>query len=126
MGLLACTVVSAQAQSRADAEVATVRENIQDGSTMDLARLFADDVNLSLNGEQAHYSRDQAEMVLKEYLRQHPIGRATVVREASPSDSLRYILARCTSQGRPCVRMELTLRKENGHFAINSMEMVPE
>ena len=123
MGLLVCSAITAQAQGQDQDVVAIVRADIQDGSTGELAQLFADDVDLSLDGEQARYSKDQAEVVLRDFLRHYPVGPATVVREASPSDALRYIVARSKPHSRQPMRMELVLRKENGRFSINSMQM---
>ncbi len=45
---------------------------IQDGSSSELARFFNPTISLNINGQQGEYSRNQAEIVLKDFFKKNP------------------------------------------------------
>lgn len=45
---------------------------IQDGSSSELARFFNPTISLNINGQQGEYSKNQAEIVLKDFFKKNP------------------------------------------------------
>jgi hypothetical protein len=45
---------------------------IQGGSSSELARFFNPTISLNINGQQGEYSRNQAEIVLKDFFKKNP------------------------------------------------------
>ncbi len=126
VGCLAGVASVAQAQLPDDRTVALVRTDLTAGKALALSEFFGEDVKLVLDGEAAHYSKDQAQMVFQDYLRHHPMGPAVVYRQASPSPELRYIQARCAANPQMPMRVDVVLQEINGRFVVNTFQLTPE
>jgi hypothetical protein len=54
------------------AQIDPVVSAIQGGSSSDLARYFFPTISLNINGQQGEYSKNQAEIVLKDFFKKNP------------------------------------------------------
>jgi hypothetical protein len=65
---------------------------IESGSSGDLARFFESSISMNVNGQQGEYSKNQAEIVLKDFFKKHPSrGFSLVFQNENPGSLSTYI-----------------------------------
>ncbi len=96
---------------------------INSGSSSELARYFDSSISLNINGQQGEYSKNQAEIVLKDFFRKHPPqGFSLVFRSESKPSLSSYIGDYQTSQGTYKVFIKVSLT--GPELKIYSLEFV--
>ncbi len=76
--LFAGTTVLAQ-----NAVIDQVKETIKAGSAKELAKYLSASVDITFDGKPNHYSKAQAEFVLRDFFRAHPPNEFTVLHQGS-------------------------------------------
>lgn len=64
--------VSPSVESGSTSQIDPIITAIQGGSSSELARFFNPTISLNINGQQGEYSRNQAEIVLKDFFKKNP------------------------------------------------------
>lgn len=65
---------------------------IDGGSSGDLAKFFDTSISLNVNGQQGEYSKNQAEIVIKDFFKKNPsLGFKVVFRSETNSSLISYI-----------------------------------
>ena len=67
-----------------------VRDALKTGSSKELGNYFNNTVEISINGEKASYSRNQAEFILKDFFSKHPPLGFRYVHQGSSKEGLKY------------------------------------
>ncbi len=74
------------------AQIDPVVAAIQVGSSSDLAKFFNPSIALNINGQQGDYSRNQAEIILKDFFKKNPpLGFSLVFKNENTSTVSTYI-----------------------------------
>jgi hypothetical protein len=101
----------------------TVISAIDSGSSSDLARYFDSSISLNVNGQQGDYSKNQAELVLKDFFKKNPSQGFTLVFRSENNPSLSsYIGDYQSAQGLFKVFIKVSLNDSD--FKIYSLEFV--
>lgn len=64
--------ISPSAEISSISQIDPIISAIQGGSSSELARFFNPTISLNINGQQGEYSRNQAEIVLKDFFKKNP------------------------------------------------------
>ncbi|MGB3851362.1 MAG: DUF4783 domain-containing protein [Tunicatimonas sp.] len=73
-----------------------VRDALKTGSSRELSTHFNNTVEISINGEKASYSRNQAEFVLKDFFSKYPPQGFRYVHQGSSKEGLKYTVGTYT------------------------------
>lgn len=85
--LLAVNVTSSVAQNEV---INNVRDALKAGSSRELSKHLNNTVEISIDGEKASYSRNQAEFVLKDFFNHYPPKGFRYVHQGSSKEGLKY------------------------------------
>lgn len=116
-------VFSPTEDNNATTTIDTVISAIDSGSSSELAKYFESSISLNVNGSQGDYSRNQAELVLKDFFKKNPsLGFSLVFRgENNPAFSS-YIGDYQTAQG--LFKVFIKVSQQETDFKIYSLEFV--
>ncbi len=73
-----------------------VRDALKTGSSRELGNHFNNTVEISINGEKASYSRNQAEFILKDFFNKYPPQGFRYVHQGSSKEGLKYTVGTYT------------------------------
>lgn len=103
--------------------IETVISAIDSGSSSDLAKYFDSSISLNVNGLQGDYSKNQAELVLKDFFKKNPsMGFSLVFRSENNPSLSSYIGDYQTSQG--LFKVFIKVFQQAQDFKIYSLEFV--
>lgn len=101
----------------------TVISAIDNGSSSDLSKYFDSSISLNVNGLQGDYSKNQAELVLKDFFKKNPsMGFTLVFRSESNPSISSYIGDYQTGQG--MFKVFIKVSQQASDFKIYSLEFV--
>jgi len=96
---------------------------IDSGSSSELARYFDSSVSLNINGQQGDYSKNQAELVVKDFFRKNPpMGFSLLFRSESNPKLSSYIGDYQTGQG--TFKVFIKVSQEGSDIKVYSLEFV--
>ena len=96
---------------------------IDNGSSSDLARYFNTSISLNVNGQQGEYSKNQAEIVLRDFFKKNPpIGFSLVFRSENPTSLSTYIGEYASGQG--SFKVFIKVSQNDNSFRIYSLDFV--
>ncbi|GMQ31394.1 DUF4783 domain-containing protein [Algoriphagus confluentis] len=96
---------------------------LESGSSNDLARFFENSITLNINGQQGDYSRNQAELVLKDFFKKNPSqGFSILYQKESPGSISTYIGEYTSSTS--IYRVFIKVSDSNNSFRIYSLDFV--
>lgn len=96
---------------------------IDNGSSSDLARYFETSISLNVNGQQGEYSKNQAEIVLRDFFKKNPpIGFSLVFRSEKPASLSTYIGEYASGQGN--FKVFIKVSQNDNAFRIYSLDFV--
>lgn len=84
---LAVNVTSSVAQNEV---INNVRDALKAGSSRELSKYLNNTVEISVDGEKASYSKNQAEFVLKDFFNHYPPNGFRYVHQGSSKEGLKY------------------------------------
>ncbi len=101
----------------------TIISAIDNGSSSDVAKYFDSSISLNINGQQGDYSKNQAELVLKDFFKKHPSMGFTLVFRSENNPSLSsYIGDYQSAQG--LFKVFIKVSQQEADFKIYSLEFV--
>ena len=80
---------AAQAQS-----FAKVKAAISIASAKEVAALFENSVEMSLDGKNTHYSKSQAEFVLRDFFQDNPVKSFSIIHKGNSEGGLTYAIGK--------------------------------
>ncbi|WP_343847998.1 DUF4783 domain-containing protein [Algoriphagus jejuensis] len=106
-----------------DASIGPVISALESGSSSDLARFFDSSISMNINGQQGEYSKNQAEIVLRDFFKKNPsLGFSIVFQNENPGSLSTYIGEYSSNPGKFQVFIKVS---ENGSsFRIYSLDFV--
>lgn len=116
-------VQSPKAEIRPLNSIETVISAIDNGSSSELANYFDSSISLNINGLQGDYSKNQAELVLKDFFRKNPpMGFSLVFRSENNPSLSSYIGDYQSAQG--LFKVFIKVSQQAADFKIYSLEFV--
>jgi hypothetical protein len=96
---------------------------IESGSSSDLAKYFNPSISLNVNGQQGEYSKNQAEIVLRDFFKKNPPGGFSLVfRSENPSSLSTYIGEYASGPG--SYKVFIKVSQQDNSFLIYSLDFV--
>ncbi|MEB2783138.1 DUF4783 domain-containing protein [Algoriphagus persicinus] len=103
--------------------IETIISAIENGSSSDLAKYFDSSISLNVNGLQGDYSKNQAELVLKDFFKKNPsLGFSLVFRSENNPSLSSFIGDYQTGQG--LFKVFIKVSQQATDFKIYSLEFV--
>jgi hypothetical protein len=96
---------------------------IDNGSSSDLARYFETSISLNVNGHQGDYSKNQAELVIKDFFRKNPPMGFNLVFRSETNPSLSSYIGDYQS-GQGLFKVLIKVSQQNSDLKIYSLEFV--
>ncbi|UCS94426.1 DUF4783 domain-containing protein [Echinicola marina] len=99
----------------------TISISLKAGSSRDLSDMFENSVELNINGNEGDYSKNQAELILKDFFKKFPAEDFSIVhRGKSGSQILYYIGSYQSAHGN--FRVLIKCKEKNDNISIYSMD----
>lgn len=96
---------------------------LESGSSSDLAKYFDASISLNVNGQQGEYSKNQAEIVLRDFFKKNPPeGFSLVFRSEKPSSLSTYIGEYASKPG--SYKVFIKVSQQDNSFLIYSLDFV--
>jgi hypothetical protein len=106
-----------------EANIGPVVSAIESGSSSDLARFFDSSISMNVNGQQGEYSKNQAEIVLRDFFKKHPSrGFSLVFQNENPGSLSTYIGEYSSNQGK--FQVFIKVSQSSDSFRIYSLDFV--
>jgi len=96
---------------------------IDGGSSGDLAKYFDASLSLNINGQQGEYSKNQAELVIRDFFKKNPSMGFTVVYRSETNPNLSSFIGDYQSQQGP-YKVFIKISQQAGNLKIYSLEFV--
>jgi hypothetical protein len=93
------------------------------GSSGDLAKFFDASISLNINGQQGEYSKNQAELVIKDFFKKNPSMGFKVVYRSESNPSFSSFIGDYQSQQGP-FKVFIKISQHSKNFKIYSLEFV--
>lgn len=123
---LICWMVLGSAFSKAQNEVINnVRDALKTGSSRELSKYLNNTVEISVNGEKASYSRNQAEFVLKDFFNKYPPQSFRYVHQGSSKEGLKYTVGTFTYD-RGEFRVFMLIKQISGEYLVDKIDFNEE
>lgn len=123
---LICWLVLGSTLSNAQNEVINnVRDALKTGSSRELSKYLNNTVEISVNGEKASYSRNQAEFVLKDFFNKYPPQGFRYVHQGSSKEGLKYTVGTFTYD-RGEFRVFMLIKQISGAYLVDKIDFNEE
>jgi len=66
--------------------------SIRSGNPKNISRFFIDNIDLKVIEQEDVYSKQQAEMILKDFFSKHPVKAYTVAHKSDPKNGSQYVI----------------------------------
>lgn len=126
LGMLLLVLTSySWAQGDAKAQVSNIKTAIKAGSSKELVRFMADNVDINLNAQKTSYSRSQAEFVLKDFFKKYVVSDFQFVHQGESKDGHKYAIGTYKYEG-GSFRVYLLLKSVKGTYLIDTLDFSKE
>ena len=98
-----------------------VRAAIKMGSSKELVKHLNNRIDLVIDGDQASYSKTQAEFVLKDFFKKYPPSDFQYIHKGASKDGLKYAIGKYSHQG-GTFRVVLRSKKFNDKHKIYNLD----
>ena len=122
VGLCWFNATSAQAQSEV---INNVRDALKTGSSKELSRYLNNTIEISINGEKASYSRNQAEFILKDFFTKYSPQGFRYVHQGSSKEGLKYTVGTYTHE-RGEFRVFMLIKELGGEYLVDKIDFNQE
>ncbi len=96
---------------------------IGSGSSSELARFFDSSISMNVNGQQGEYSKNQAEIVLRDFFKKNPSqGFSLIFQNENPGSLSTYIGEYSSNQG--LYKVFIKVSQNGSGFRIYSLDFV--
>ena len=109
-------------QAAAQAPVEAVTKALQSGNAAEIAKQFDKVIDITINNEQATYSKSQGEMVLKNFFNAHTITSFTAKHKGSPTDNNSvYLIGDLNTKDSKKYRIYLYFKQKSGSLLLQEI-----
>lgn len=98
---------------------------VKSGNSKELVKKFATSIELNIDGEEATYSKSQAEAVLKDFFDKNPPNAFEVNHTGESKSGLPYAIGEFTSRS-STYRVWIRLDNKSGTFTVSEMSFIKE
>ena len=98
---------------------------VKSGNAKELVKRFAQNVELNIDGEDANYSRSQAEAVLKDFFDKNPPTAFAVSHRGESKGGLPYAIGELKSRS-VTFRVWIRLAKASNGYVVSEMSFIKE
>lgn len=106
-----------------DTSIDSVKSAIHAGSSRDLAVYFNESLSLNINGQQGDYSKNQAELVMKDFFRKNQALSFSIIFKSESTPNINSYIGDFQSiQG--IFKVMITVVQENNFPKIYSLEFI--
>lgn len=102
-----------------------IRDVIKTGNAKEVVKLFATSVDMNLDGDSNTYGKTQAEFVLREFFKKHPISDFSIIHTGSSKGGRQYAIGRYLSKSES-YNVLIRVSEEEGTYRIHEMNFVKE
>ena len=95
----------------------------QSGSSKELAKYFDYGIDININGNQGDYSRNQAELVMRDFFKKFPPVDFQLLYQGSNTDQIIYYIGNYKSE-ETVFRVFIKGKKENESIKVYSLDIV--
>ncbi|TFV95569.1 DUF4783 domain-containing protein [Algoriphagus kandeliae] len=96
---------------------------IDSGSSSELARYFGNSISLNINGQQGDFSKNQAELVLRDFFKKNPPVSFQVVFRSENNPSLSSYIGEYQS-GQTSYKVFIKINQQNSQIEVYSLGFV--
>lgn len=115
--------VSPSVESGSVSQIDPIITAIQGGSSSELARFFNPTISLNINGQQGEYSRNQAEIVLKDFFKKNPPLEFSLVFKNENQNSVSTYIGEYAS-GQSSYKVFIKVSQVESSFRIYGLDFV--
>lgn len=95
---------------------------LKDGSSRELVKFFDNSIELNLVNKQSDYSKNQAEIVMRDFFKKFPPNDFEIIHKGESTENIRYFIGKYESRGTNFrILIKSKLEKRN-HLKIYSMD----
>lgn len=105
--------------------ITQVRDAIKTGSSKEISRLFDSNLEMTLEGKMKNYSKSQAEFILKDFFKNNPPERFTIVHQGSSKSGLPYAIGEYQSKT-ATFRVWVRIKKVEEAYFVHEMSFIKE
>ncbi len=98
---------------------------LKTGSSRELSKNFNDIIELSIDGEKSSYSKQHAEILIKEFFKKHPPADFQYVHQGASKEGLKYAIGNYSFSGGE-YRVYMLIKRFNGNYLIDTIEFDKE
>lgn len=121
-----CCMVAGVSTADAQNEVINnVRDALKAGSSRELSKYINNTVEISIDGEKASYSRNQAEFVLRDFFNNYPPTGFRYVHQGSSKEGLKYTVG-TYSYDRGEFRVFMLIKQFGGSYLVDKIDFNKE
>ncbi|MFD2035094.1 DUF4783 domain-containing protein [Belliella marina] len=107
----------------ASSENEVIFTSFKNGSSRELARFFDNGIELNINGYQGEYSKNQAELVIRDFFKKYPPENFEIIHEGFSGEQIKHYIGTYTSLGES-YRILLRGKLQQEEYRIYSLEII--
>lgn len=119
--LFCCLMVSITISQAQNEVINNVRDALKAGSSREVSKYLNNTVEISIDGEKASYSRNQAEFVLKDFFNNYPARGFRYVHQGSSKEGLKYTVGTYTYD-RGEFRVFMLIKQFGGTYLVDKID----
>ena len=100
-----------------------IKTVFQSGSSKELAKYFDSGIDININGNQGDYSKNQAELVMRDFFKKFPPVEFQLLHQGSNTDQVIYYIGNYKSE-ETFFRVFIKGKKENETIKVYSLDIV--
>ncbi len=125
LALFCCMAAGATSAYAQNDVINNVRDALKAGSSRELSKYINNTVEISIDGEKASYSRNQAEFVLKDFFSNYPPTGFRYVHQGSSKEGLKYTVG-TYSYDRGEFRVFMLIKQFGGNYLVDKIDFNKE
>lgn len=103
-----------------------VHKAIREANAGNLAQYFHSSVDLELGDTDGNFSKNQAEMIVKDFFAKNPVKTYTVKHKGSSDDGSKYIIGLYLAKNNREYRVYILLKQQDAGLRINQLQFEEE
>jgi len=102
-----------------------IEKTIKVGNARELVKFCNETIELKINGESANYSRNQAEIVLREFFQKNPVRGFSYIHKGSSPEGLKYSIGKYLFE-EGSYRVVMFLKEKDDSYQIDTLNFSKE
>lgn len=108
-----------------DETIQDIGTAIKAGSSKELIKFCNNTVEIKINGESSNYSRNQAEVILKDFFLKNPPKAFTYIHQGASPEGLKYTIGKLTHE-KGAFRVVMFIKKIGDSYLIDTLNFSKE